>query len=694
MYFDETYKNQLNTAWKKYINNEDFDYSFMRPEILESWKRSRNFLVNPYRTKTTILHSEDLQQRQAVNSLLIETVRPYMENLYSIVKGSGYYLMLCDRDGYILHIQGDPDIIEQGKNTLLVVGANRSEAFAGTNAIGTCLTLRKPIQIWHGEHYIQGHQAYTCSGAPIFDENQQLLGCLNLTGRYTEAHTHTLGMVMSAVDGISKEMKIRKAYEEIAFVSAQRTSILESVRSGFILLNKADKIIEINKGALEMLNIKYENAINKSIFELISLNCTEKSNYSFAEQDIEFFDREVNVYHVGFSIPPVKFNMSINFVDDSKGTRIGTLVRLNEIDQIHKLVNKISGYKSSFTFDSIIASDPDMLSLIKNCKRIAKTDSNILILGESGTGKEMIAQAIHNDSNYSDGPFVAINCGALPNGLIESELFGYERGAFTGANKEGNPGKFELADGGTIFLDEIGDMPLNVQVTLLRVLQSREIIRIGGKHPKKINVRIIAATNRNLHEAIESKAFREDLYYRLNVFSIQVPPLRERGDDVIHLADYIVKKFNKLNGSAIELSPSVYDVLRKYSWPGNVRELENTIERAVNITDDEEIRIEHITGRIRNLAEIIGTQNIVGADNNGEVKTVAFKNDLTSGNTLSLESAEFKLILSSLEKTDGNIKEAAALLGISRRTLYRKLDKHNIRFDNHRLKTTSNETRS
>lgn len=681
--YDENYKNMLDIAWGKFIKNQEYDYSFMRPEILESWKRSRSFLVNPVHSKTTILTVEDLNKRINSNILLIETARPYMENLYSIVAGSGFYLLIADKDGYILCLIGDKEIIEKGKDTQLVIGANRSERYAGTNAIGTCLELKKPIQMWNGEHYILSHKEFSCSCAPIFDSSDNLLGCLNITGSKTEVHTHTLGMVTSAVDGISKELKIRKINEEIEMISAQRNSIIETISTGLILLNESGSIIQINKNALMMLNLKYENVIGKNLFNLISVDDPNNDRFHFSEYRNEFYNKDTDIYYKDSTLPPMKFNMSINFVKDSQGKQNGTVVMLTEPKVIHKLVNKISGYKSSYTFESIIGSSPAIREMVEACKRVAKSTSNVLILGESGTGKELVAQSIHNGSKYSAGPFVAINCGALPKGLIESELFGYDRGSFTGANKEGNPGKFELADGGTIFLDEVGDMPLDVQVSLLRVIQNKEIIRIGGKYPKKINVRIIAASNKDLQAAIESKTFREDLYYRLNVFLIQVPSLREREQDIIELANYFMKAFATSKHYDYHISSEVYSALIQYPWHGNVRELENAIERAVNVTDDDEIRLEHLPKGIQDFVGEANSSTAAPLSPQGYATATA-NTQITKASNYSLESFSRQLILSCLEKSHGNIKDAAVLLGISRRTLYRKMDKMEIDYQGYR----------
>lgn len=672
--FTQEYKEKLHVAWQRFINydDEDFDYSFIRPIIFESWKRSRDFKVNPYERKSLLLTSSQISELIRSNSLLIEIVRPYMERLYSIVKGSGYYLLLCDKDGYILDLIGDPEMIAQGKENLLIVGANRSESLAGTNAIGTCLAAREPLQIWDNEHYAATHKHFSCSSAPIFDESGNLLGCLDITGQYTEVHSHTLGMVLSAVDGITKEMKIRKAYQDIAAMSAQRSSILESVNSGLVLLNENDEIIQLNGNAYRMLHLSGQNAIGENINNFISIDEPDlKCNFYELKKSIN--NKETNIYFKGFNQSPVKYRLTVNFVGEDGLYDGGTVIKLDESKYINKLVNTIGGFKASYTVDDIIGSSHATKALKSLCKKAALSSSNILILGESGTGKELVAQSIHNASNYAKGPFVAINCAALPKGLIESELFGYEKGAFTGANKEGNPGKFELADGGTIFLDEIGDMPLDVQTTLLRVLQSKEVVRIGAKHQKKINVRVIAATNKNLIDEVEAKTFRQDLYYRLNVLAIHTPPLRNRDNDVCELAEHFVRTLNNPHGRAMKISPDVFPILKKYSWPGNIRELENAMERALNITDSDEIRPEHLPSQIIHKAPAHPTP-----------AAPRFDDEVNPAKALDYKLNGYMLIKSSLEQTNGNVKHAAELLGISRRTLYRKMDKYGIEYKDYR----------
>lgn len=357
------------------------------------------------------------------------------------------------------------------------------------------------------------------------------------------------------------------------------------------------------------------------------------------------------------------------------GKTVGAIGRVvfNSLDELKALSRKISTLtselnkskgiinarnKAYYTFENIIGKSKALLDVKYYAKRAAKGDSNVLILGASGTGKELFAQAIHNASRRSMGAFVKVNCAAIPVDLIESELFGYEEGSFTGAKKGGKIGKFEVADGGTIFLDEIGELPLHMQVKLLRVLQEKEVERVGGTGTIPVDVRIIAATNRNLTEMVAKRDFRLDLYYRLKVMQLTIPPLRERMEDVKVLIHHFLEKYQKLmNKEAKGVTEQAMYLLCHYSWPGNIRELENAIERALNLIDDGEyITLMHlpeeITGKkeqysIRPLAEVI-------------------------------EEAEQNAISDCLRMTGGNKSEAAKQLGISRTSLYEKMNKYNM----------------
>ena len=351
-------------------------------------------------------------------------------------------------------------------------------------------------------------------------------------------------------------------------------------------------------------------------------------------------------------------------------------VMFKDIDNLKILNNKIMNleqelefYKNGIkaentaqhTFDRLIGVDSGFREIVKFAEKVAKGDSSVLITGKSGTGKELLAEAIHNSSKRARMPFVKINCGAIPPELFESEMFGYEEGAFTGAKRTGKKGKFELADGGTVLLDEIGDMPLFMQVKLLRVLQEREIVRVGSNDVRKIDVRIIAATNKDLQSLTKEGKFREDLYYRLNVMHINIPSLKERIDDVEELAEHLrVKLCNKFGVYSEGISKEAIDYLKSYDWPGNVRELENVIERAINLLNAELIIMpEHLPKKILQAnKEIIINQG-------KQLKHVT-------------DELEKEMILQVLNESKGNKNEAAKKLGISRQGLYKKIKRLNL----------------
>jgi transcriptional regulator of acetoin/glycerol metabolism len=324
-----------------------------------------------------------------------------------------------------------------------------------------------------------------------------------------------------------------------------------------------------------------------------------------------------------------------------------------------RFVKKVKLHKPTFTFDNIIGKSRRILEAIEIAKIASKTDTRIILEGESGTGKEMFAQAIHNASNRSNGPFIAVNCGAIPEQLIESELFGFEDGSFTGAKKGGKLGKFELANGGTLFLDEINSMSKNMQVKLLRVLQQNEITRVGGNDTIPIDVRVIGASNEPLEKLVKQNKFRDDLYYRLGVLTIEVPPLRKRLDDIPDLFIYLLKKVaNQLNIKIPEYSQNIFKYLQSYHWPGNIRELENYIERAIVLSQGQRISIDHFPHKI--------TEQILFNPNK----------ELTT-----LESLERMSIKRALDISEGNISKTSKILGVTRKTLYKKMKDYNLQYD-------------
>lgn len=342
---------------------------------------------------------------------------------------------------------------------------------------------------------------------------------------------------------------------------------------------------------------------------------------------------------------------------------MGFVIMINKVDNKANTIN--SNNDGLYSFEDIIGDSDSIKETINIAKIASQGNSNILILGESGTGKELFAQSIHNNSSRKDKPFIDVNCGALPLSLAESELFGYEGGWYTGLRKDGQPGKFELADGGTIFLDEIGELPLSIQAALLRVIQERKVMRIGATNSKDIDVMIIAATNKNLFEAVQNNTFRGDLFYRLNVFTIALPPLREHREDIPKLIASFIGKYNKIFNANVEgIAEDVLHVLTHYNWLGNIRELENIIERAVQIARNKNIQVRDLP---------VYLTLAVDTDGINPMRNISM-----------IESQEYKTIASTLQNTKGNAKLASEILGISRATIYRKLSKFGLNINDFR----------
>ena len=392
-----------------------------------------------------------------------------------------------------------------------------------------------------------------------------------------------LELLKHFAESIEKEIMSIKMVNKLNMGIAEINGIINSINRSIIILNKEQRIIYINSKAIKSLNINFsaDKIINKRISSIIKNFKAEDTN-----------NKEV-IGSWTISGKPVKVIYKINYIIlDNKN--VSTIINFDTLDEIISIAMTYNSDDET-TFENIIGRSQIMQDVIEKAKIAAKSDSTIFLHGTSGTGKELFARSIHNASYRKDGPFVAVNCAALPENLIESELFGYEKGAFTGASQKGKTGKFEQANNGTLFLDEIADLPLHLQAKLLRVLQDKKIDRIGGSSQINVNVRIISATHKNLEEMVRNNEFREDLFYRLNVIPLHLPSLKDRGEDVLLCSEYIIKKLClKMNKSPKRISKDVETMFMGYSWPGNVRELENVLEYAINFSFDDEITAENL----------------------------------------------------------------------------------------------------
>jgi PAS domain S-box-containing protein len=603
-----------------------------------------------------IIRGTQLEALQFKNANLIKITRPFMEIIYDVVKGSGFSIYFADKDGIVLSIIGDQDIIEGQEKVGIVVGADMSEESAGTNAIGTALYEDCSIQISGDEHFIRAFYIWTCSAAVIHNENGDILGCLNLTGRCQLAHPHTLGLVIAAVKSIENRLAVEETQKELFNTNQYLNTVMNSMNVGIITTDMNGIIRSLNSKLCEMLDVKEEEIINQHVDNFSE----DWSHIGYELSNGKVYENKETIYYGNDK--KTRFDLSVYPIKNYSDNIIGTVWVIKDIKNVYDLVHKYTGMSAVYTFDDIIGESKEILELIELAKSVSDSPSTILIQGESGTGKELIAQSIHNNSSRRNKSFVAINCGAIPKGLIESEFFGYEEGAFTGAKRGGHPGKFELANGGTLFLDEIGEMPLDLQVSLLRVLQEGSISRLGGDKCTFVDVRVIASTNKDLKKEIEQGTFREDLYYRLSVIPLYVPSLREREGDIEILIKHFLKmKSEKLGKPIPEINRDLYEKLINYSWPGNIREMENCIENIVNMGGKTSFKFE-------GAAELENNSNII-------------KRDLEY-NMCTLEEFEKKAISTCLKQCNGNITKAAQILGVNRSTIHLKIKKYQIKNNN------------
>ncbi len=458
-------------------------------------------------------------------------------------------------------------------------------------------------------------------------------------------------------DLIGAKVLEKEAMTEKIIMANQLNAVMNSVDESVIAVNSEGVVTHFNLSAERMFNLSRDEIINRRLEEYI----TGLPLMELVSKEGGFTLRE---FFIGVRGKRLHLLVTARPIIDSQGRQAGIVASARDFKETQKLAYEIMSAQKVITLDEIIGESPAIKELKVRAAKIAGSNSTVLILGESGTGKEIFARAIHSASPRHARPFVAINCGAIPESLLESELFGYEEGAFTGARKGGKPGKFELASQGTVFLDEIGNMSLYLQAKLLRVLQERQIERVGGNRVIPVDIRIIAATNNNLEEAIASGRFREDLYYRLSVIPLVIPPLRERPEDIILLLDHYRRHYNHLLGKNIKgYHKQAQECCLSYAWPGNVRELINAVEYAMNIEEGDLISLTSLPPHIRG----------------GRPKTAGLA--YAPGHWQTLEQMEKEAIAAALDQfgwTEEGKLLAARMLGISRATIYRKIARYRL----------------
>jgi PAS domain S-box-containing protein len=564
-------------------------------------------------------------------------------------------------------------------NRLMIIGGSgryvkKVGSFEEDGNVNSGLIYSKLLK--SGENYIcynpkddltykpqEGELAEIC--CPI-KSGDKILGLIGLVAFDQEQRNKIMKNSITLTIFLARMAELIASKLEQTISSNQIKSIVESMHEGLLAIDKDFNIVSCNYKCENLLGLKrgeIEGNKISTVWDIEGLDKVVTNGEIIKDKEIAYINLKnpKNLEEKRFLCSLIPINDSLK--PEEKSLISGAMILFQDISDARERIYKMASTAADTTIDHILGESEAILNVKRRAIQVATSDSTILITGESGTGKELFARAIHFASPRKDNAFISINCGAIPDMLLESELFGYERGAFTGADKSGKPGKFEIAHHGTIFLDEIGDLPVHLQVKLLHAIQNRQIDRIGGVKPIDIDVRIIAATNKNLEEMIKEKQFREDLYFRLNVIPLVIPPLRERGHDTQLLLDFALKKFTKLLNKCIEsFSEDAINALLKYNWPGNVRELENVVEYAVNMENSDKIIFGNLPDRIqRTLSEKIKESSLL-RDRMDEYQKKIIEETLAQTG----KSLEGKLI-------------GAKLLGISESTLYRRLRELNIK---------------
>ncbi len=647
-------------AWEDFFDHGiEPSPDIIPPAVLDSWKRSLSYGLNPRGITPKYDSPDEFRRRFARMRDVVNASTLLFETLVRESGSGRVSIELYDNELVLLHIFGDSEHIRKVHNPYMKPGLYRGENYAGTTSMVFVMKDRKPYRLVGQEHFGAGLDTRICTAVPICGNNGEILAIVNLAERVgaVEDGDFTMVTLLALAKGVEYNLQQIQIRRDLLDANAFNQVVVNELASGVMHLLPDGSIRQSNKTLDVQLYPSGGSAQGRSIRDVLGednpvTRMLEERNFSVAREAL---------LTVGGQ--PKRCSIMLHPIYSASNDYRGAVAVLNFLPDIQGAVESRSGWNAIFTLESIVGENRLFRRAVEIARQTATISANTLIEGESGTGKEVFAQAIHNASAYRNGPFVSINCASIPASLFESELFGYEGGAFTGAGKKGQPGKFELANGGTIFMDEINSLPLDMQAKVLRVLQDKRVTRVGGTNSKRLDLKIIAASNADLFSLVKKGMFRDDLFYRINVIKIDIPPLRERKDDIPLLVEYTLKRPGSYHAGAV-FSQDAMDELCRYDWPGNIRELENVIERSlINMTirGDTIVRADDIA--------ILQPSN---------TPRPTEEQDTLRRRTPGRRHLTSEEVQSALMATQGNISKAALKLGISRNTLYKFIRENNI----------------
>ncbi|EJM85728.1 transcriptional activator of acetoin/glycerol metabolism [Pseudomonas sp. GM74] len=607
------------------------------PSIARSWLRClEDYHLDPALSiaPTVLEHGRVLESRERLQQVL-HIAGNEMTSLHQQLSGAGHAVLLTDARGVILNCVTAPAERQIFERAGLWLGADWSEACEGTNGIGTCLVERQSLTIHQDEHFRGRHTGLTCSASPVFDPHGELLAVLDVSSARRDvsrqSQFHTMALVNLSAKMIESCYFLRCFDNQWLLRFHLQAESVGLFSEGLLAFDGEGRICAVNQSALNLLGHIRGGLLGKPVEA--------------------FFDCSLDEL-LGRASTNAAASWPLRTRD---GRKLFAVLRGEARRPLPTPLAPVVEVAQAPRLSGICLDDATLQADFRKALRVYERDVPLLINGETGSGKEAFAKAVHHASQRADKAFVALNCAAIPESLIESELFGYRGGSFTGARKEGMRGKLQQADGGTLFLDEIGDMPLALQTRLLRVLEDRQVVPIGGE-PESVNVRIISATHRNLLDRVQDGSFREDLYYRLNGLEVALPPLRERSDKS-RLLDFLLAE--EAGGETVLIDGPAREALLGFAWPGNVRQLRNVLRTLAALCEGGRIGLEDLPAMIRSARPAVAQV-------------------IEEPSEHPLEDAERLALLSALEQTRWHMTHTAEQLGVSRNTLYRKLRKHGI----------------
>ena len=631
----------------QFVNNASSDRipgsTRVSPAIGGSWRRcALDYALDPARHYSpTIIDAAALAERRDQHLELLQVASAEIDWLYEYIAESGYALILTDATGIVLYEKTDATLANTFRSSGLVTGADWSERREGTNGIGTCIAESRPIIVHREEHFRSSHIGLTCFGSPIRDPAGALVAVLDastLSARDPRGgFGHTMALVNMSARLIEKCLFLHHFKRDIVFRFHARPEFVNLQHDGAIALAKDATIIAVDETAVHLLGAASRTElVGRRIDQVFDIRAEELVEpLRGARTELQPV-RHAQLGRRFFASLDYRAPVATSAYSSASGS--SRVIRFAAAE----------APKSPLTLEELAGEDPLMLRNVRSAHRIATLRVPVMIQGPTGAGKEMFARALHAASDRAGMPFVALNCAAIPESLIESELFGYRSGAFTGARKEGMKGKILQSSGGTLFLDEIGDMPVELQTRLLRVLEEQEVIPLGTETALKVDLRVICASHQNLRAMIARGEFREDLYYRLNGITLELPPLALRTDKERLIREFLAAETSDSRPAAIEVD--AFQQLLAYRWPGNVRELRNVIRTALAICDGGVVRLRDLPSEVRD------------SDASSSAPVVTGQSD----------SSEREKLLRTIRECDGNMSRAAEQLGVSRNTLYRR----------------------